>query len=121
MPIPAGVMARSLLQVYQLTRMGLLPVQTQATGNPTDGHICANDGMTFLEIQNTAAAIGTVSITVPDTVDANLLVADRTFHIPASSSFNLTGTFPVAIYGPQLFIDVSATTLKLRAYTTLTT
>lgn len=119
MPVPAGLMPRDVLTVHPVSRFSNAEPPPQTTGDPTFGHVAANDGMTILELQNSGMDVQTVQVATPDNVDSDLAVADRTLPLTAGASGVLRGTFPVNVYGPQLIIDVSSTDVKMRAYTLL--
>jgi hypothetical protein len=108
-------MARSIIQFVRLTRVAFSVNPTATTLDNVNGNFSANDGGTFLELNNTAGATRTVSVEVPGDVDADLPVSSRTFTLLAGQ-VGKTGVFPREVYGSQLLVDVSGTGVTAVAY-----
>jgi len=86
--------------------MAFTPDPTPTVLDSVAGNYVLNDGATFLRLNNTALVARTVSVEVPEDVDANLPVTSRTFTLSAGQ-VGMTGIFPREIYGSQLLVDVS--------------
>jgi hypothetical protein len=112
-------MARVTVPVFRLSRYTLLTAPTPETGDATNGHVLDNDGATFFEFRNNGASDRTIEILVPQNFDSDLLIAARTYTLPASATDTKTGTFPVHLYGPQLMVDVSHSDVRILAYSVL--
>lgn len=110
-------MARALIVTVQLTRTALTLPPTATVLDSVNGNYCQNDGATFLWLSNGAGVTRTVSVEVPEDVDADLPVSSRTFTLLAGQA-GYTGIFPRQIYGSQLLVDVSGATVSAVAYST---
>lgn len=108
-------MARASITLIRLTRTALGALTPATTLSSADGNYVTNDGATFLYLNNGSGGSRTVSVLVPEDVDQNLAVASRTFVLSAGQ-VGLTGTFPREIYGGQILVDVSGSTVTAVAY-----
>lgn len=86
-------------------------------GDSVNGHTFANDGNTCLEMQNTAGAPATVTISFDiSAYQDGQAPAAKTYTIPATSVHKVWG-FPVRYYGATVAFTTSAsTTTKFRAF-----
>jgi len=109
--------ARVLIQFARLTRTAITLPPTPTTLDNVNGNYVTNDGSTFLEISNASGSTRTVSVEVPEAVDQNLTVANRTFTL-LNGQTGKTGIFPREVYGGQLLVDVSGTGVTAIAYST---
>lgn len=82
-------MARLDLPVTEITRAG-----ADAAGSPgnADGHMFANRGREFLEVENVGAAARVVTVVTPRTI-GGLDVAELVVNVPAGGR-RLIGPFP---------------------------
>jgi hypothetical protein len=110
-------MARALIQFARLTRTAITLTPTATTLDNVNGNYSANDGATFLELNNGSAGTRTVSVEVPEDVDSDLPVSSRTYTLLAGQ-VGKTGIFPREVYGSQLLVDVSGTGVTGIAYST---
>lgn len=106
-------MPRTAIAVIDTTRDGA--TYTLVAGDTTNNHSVVNDGLVYLIVKNTAGAPGTVTIATPGTVDT-LAIADKVVTV-ANGMTNPThvGPFPTSIYGTDLTVTPSATTMQLAA------
>jgi hypothetical protein len=107
-------MARSALTVQTIARAGAVPSFAAAN---VDGNTFANDGNTFLEVANGAAAPINVTIQTPGTVDG-LAVAELIVAV-ANGVTKRIGPFPPGIYNQsgEVYVDYSAvTTITVGAF-----
>lgn len=86
-------MARTALTVTPITRAGVALGSSAANA---DGHSVANDGKTFVYVNNGGGAPITVTVLTPGTVDG-LAIADRAVTV-ANATNRLIGPFPKDIY-----------------------
>lgn len=110
-------MARGLIQFVRLTRTAITLTPTATTLDNVNGNYVANDGSTFLELNNASGGTRTVSVEVPEQVDQNLAVASRTYTL-LNGQVGKTGIFPREVYGSQILVDVSGTGVTAVAYST---
>jgi hypothetical protein len=108
-------MARAIIQFVHLSRLAFSINPTATALDNVNGNFSANDGGTFLELNNTAGGTRTVSVEVPEDVDADLPVSSRTYTLLAGQ-VGKTGVFPREVYGAQLLVDVSGTGVTAVAY-----
>lgn len=87
-----------------------------ANSDATNDHVLSNihKGM-WLEITNTIASPATVTFVTPGTAKGRA-IADDAPTIGASEVRRRFGPFDPAVYGEDLQVDVTVTTLSLRAY-----
>lgn len=110
-------MARASIVKVQLTRTQLTLAPTPTVLDSANGNYVQNDGSTLLWLSNGAGVTRTVSVEVPEDVDADLPVTARTYTLSAGQA-GYTGIFPREIYGAQLLVDVSGATVSAVAYST---
>lgn len=103
----------------RLSRYALNTALTPLTGDATNGHVMFNDGATFFEFRNNGATVRTIDVLVPQDFDGDLAITARTYSLPASATDAKTGPFPVAVYGPELMINVSHSDVRILAYSVL--
>jgi hypothetical protein len=99
-------MARVTLTPQQIVRTGLAPVFAGWDAGLQHGF--ANDGRIFAQVKNTNAAVRTVTVQTPGTVDG-LAVAERTVNIPATTGDVMIGPFPPSAYNQadgQVYLDI---------------
>lgn len=113
-------MARGIVPVERVWRFSLLTDPRETTGDPTNGHVIANDGATMLVLRNITSGGPTVSVLVPVGYDQNLTAGPRIYTLSASAT-SYTGVFPVEFYGPQLMVDVSSSNVRIVALSLLGT
>lgn len=83
-------MARTDLSVVKISRAGVFEAGSVGT---VDGHMFANDGEVFVEVQNTNATIARTVTFITGGTQEGLAVADVAVSIPAASR-RLIGPFP---------------------------
>lgn len=71
----------------------------------------------WLEVTNSVASPGTITLKTPGTVQGRQ-IADDPVTIPASANRRRLGPFSRAVYGTNLELDASAATLSIAAYQT---
>lgn len=103
----------------RLSRYTLTTAPTPVTGDATNGHVLHNDGATFFEFRNNGATNRTIDILVPQDFDGDLNITARTYTLLASATDTKTGPYPVAVYGPELLVDVSHSDVRILAYSVL--
>lgn len=106
-------MPRVAVPVTQITRDGIAPTAAVA-GDPIENHSLPNDGTVWVEVANTGASSGTVSVHFANTVDG-VTVDPKTWTVPAGESRRI-GPFPTRYYGTTLLLDVTSADLGLTAY-----
>jgi hypothetical protein len=108
-------MPRTAVPVTKITRAGVANA-TEVNGDPTNNHVIANDGKTWLEARNSngASTARTVTIHLSAVVDGQT-VTSRTKAVPAGTTQKF-GPFPIVQYGDQVQVDVDNAELKLTAY-----
>lgn len=105
--------------MHRLSRFAVVEDPTPTTGDATNGHVLQNDGATFFEFRNNGATARTIDILIPSDFDSDLPITARSYTLTASAADVKTGTFPIALYGPQLMVDVSHSDVRILAYTVL--
>lgn len=100
--------------VNTITRAAIAPV-TEQVGDTANGMTCSNNGQTWLEVSNSAGSPGTVTVAYANTVDGQTIPV-KSYSIPATTGKRRIGPFPVALFGTNLVITVSATTITIAAY-----
>lgn len=109
-------MARTALAVHTLTRDGVAPTATTAL-DAVNGNSVPNDGHTWLVLDNAdAAASHTLTVTLLGGRDGQP-VTPRTITIPATTTGQMYGPWPLDSYGSLLNIDADDAQLKATAYT----
>jgi hypothetical protein len=107
-------MPRVAVPITTITRTGVEP-PAEVAGDPVNQHTVANDGQTWLEVRNAAAATArTLTVRITHRPDGQS-VTPRSYPVPQTAS-RLIGPFPQGVYGAQLEVDVDHADLKLRAY-----
>jgi hypothetical protein len=102
------MMARTALSVQEIVRTGLDPSYEAAN---TDGESVANDGRTFVHVDNASGGSINVTVVHPGTVDG-LAVADLVVAVPAGED-RMIGPFPARFNqtgsdAGKLYVDFSA-------------
>jgi hypothetical protein len=109
-------MARAALTVNAITKAGLV-VPAETNGDPTNGHLLPNNGVTtFLLVRNAngASTARTLTVRLQGSVDGQA-ITPRTYSIPAAAS-RYIGPFDTTRYGSSVAIDVDNAELKLSAF-----
>lgn len=88
-------MADVTIAPQAIVRAGLAPVYTAI--DATDTYLINNAGRMFLHVKNTNAAIATITVETPGTVDG-LAIAERTFTVPATTGDRMAGPWPPSTY-----------------------
>jgi len=99
--------------------MSRFAILTPTSGFPTaadtvNGNVSLNDGYTWIEMTNTSGASRSVTLFVPQGFDADLLISNRTYTMPANGVYG-TGVFPMSFYGPNLLYTASGSGISFRA------
>lgn len=86
----APLLAPTPVAVQEISRAGLNPVYTAASG---DGNIFTNDGYTFAHIKNTGGVTVTATFDVVKTA-LGLAIADLEVAVPPTTGDVMVGPFP---------------------------
>lgn len=97
----------ALLTTQQMTSGGVAITLAGASAGGDTADV--GNGRTFLWYRNASGAAITVTLVTPGTVDADLLVADRTVSVPAAGD-RMIGPLNPAVYGPIVSITYSGVT-----------
>lgn len=106
-------MARTLMNVTTLNRDGLAPVAGTAV-DTANGNYLVNDGSTWLEVNNSDAAVHTLTVHLATVVDGQP-VTDRTYSVAAGATL-MVGPFPTREYGGHLQFDGDSNLLTVSPY-----
>jgi hypothetical protein len=108
--------ARTEVPVTFVSRFGVVSSSTPApkAADLVNGNVSLNDGYTWLEMTNSAGASRTVTLFVPQGFDADLLISNRTYTMPANGVY-YTGVFPMSFYGNYLLYTASGSGITFRA------
>lgn len=111
-------MARANIPVNQIQRdTGILnSAVTPVTGDATNFHSMANNGVSWIEAKNIngASTSHNVTVHIDDTVDGQA-VTSKVYAVPAGDTRRI-GPFPVKIYGNPVLIDVNSVEFQLEAW-----
>src|SRR5687767_14150807 len=93
-----------------------VPETTPVASDVVNGNVINNisDHM-WIEVTNSVASPGTVTLKTPGTVQGRA-IEDDVVTIPASANRRRLGPFSKAVYGNNLEFDASAVTLTVAAY-----
>lgn len=108
-------MTATPITVNQLSRAGSAQA-TPSAGDAVNGNSVANDGKTFLVLQNAdGAAAHTLTIAIAQAGPDGATINNKTIVVPLSGNY-ITDVWPTSIYGSSLALSVDSTQLKIAAY-----
>lgn len=111
-------MARHDIPVNQIQRTsGILEsAVTPVTGNSTDNHSMANNGVSWIEAKNTngSATSHSVTVHIDETVEGQA-VTSKVYAVPAGDTRRI-GPWPTKAYGNPVLIDVNSNEFELTAW-----
>jgi hypothetical protein len=110
-------MAATALTANTITEAGLVATSLEVAADNVNGNSFVNNGVTtFLAVTNSTAAVQTLTVTTPNTVDGNA-IADKVYNLPATLNYKLRiGPLPVSVYGSTVNFTTSAATVFVAVY-----
>lgn len=106
-------MPRVDIPVTILDESGTVP-PAQVSADTANDHSVANNGKTWLEIENVSVDAATVTLITPATYQGRA-IEDFTISVDPSEVL-LCGPYSTNLYGSTLQIDVTDADLRFRAY-----
>lgn len=108
--------ARTEVPITYVSRFGVVSSTSPApkVADLANGNVSLNDGYTWLELTNTSGASRTVTLFVTQGFDADLLISNRTYTMPANGVY-YTGVYPISFYGSYLLYTASGAGVSFRA------
>lgn len=107
-------MVATAVPLTTITRTGAART-TPPAADVTNGNSVANDGATWLEVDNADTATHPLTVHFGRSIDGQV-VTPRTYTIPASAVAYKVGPFSAGDYGQVMSVTADSVQLKIAAY-----